>query len=94
MARMVVRLNRRNVGSLLKERKLRDDLERRAHRVAAAAGPGHEVQLYRGRNRWRATVRTTEPRATGAGRSQSGAYTQGPMSRLRQAIQAGKGAGV
>lgn len=53
--------NRRAIASVLKLPTVRSDLERRARRVAAGAGPGHEVQLYQGRSRWRATVRTVTP---------------------------------
>lgn len=47
------------VRALLKDRGVVRDLERRGHRIAAAAGPDHEVQTWLGRNRARVTVRIT-----------------------------------
>lgn len=57
MTRRVV-LNRQAVRQLLRSTDVLADLERRGRQVAAAAGPGHEVQPYIGRNRARVTVRT------------------------------------
>lgn len=58
MANVRIVLNRRGVRELLRSREIQADLERRAQRIAAAAGPGHEVTVEQGRNRARAAVRT------------------------------------
>jgi hypothetical protein len=50
-------LNRAAVAHLLKEAIL-PDLQRRAANIAAAAGPGFEVDSAIGKNRARASVRT------------------------------------
>lgn len=51
-------LNKAGVGELLRSDEVRADLQRRAEAIAAAAGEGYEVQVYRGRTRYRAEVRT------------------------------------
>jgi hypothetical protein len=51
-------LNRRGVRELLRSPEILRDLEQRARRIAAAAGPGHEVDSQVGPNRARASVRT------------------------------------
>lgn len=71
-----IELNRQGMRELLRSPEVLRDLERRAHNIADAAGPGHEVDSERGRNRARASVRTetieamvaeaTERRLTGA----------------------------
>jgi hypothetical protein len=53
-----VKVNKKGVGELLKGKEVQADLERRGRQIAAAAGPGHEVQTYVGKNRARVTVRT------------------------------------
>lgn len=59
MARDVrVVIDRRAIRQLLRSQEVLDDLTRRGRAVAAAAGPGHELQPYVGRNRARVTVRT------------------------------------
>lgn len=64
MARDVrIELNRQAVRQLLRSDEVLADLERRGRAVAAAAGPGHEVQPYVGRNRARVTVRTATDEA-------------------------------
>jgi len=47
-----------DVRKLLRSQEVLADLERRAKRVAAAAGKGHVVDSDVGRNRARASVRT------------------------------------
>lgn len=68
MATVRVVLNRRGIREILRSDRVRRDLVARAQRIADAAGPGHEVQEYTGRNRARATVRTAsfEARASEA----------------------------
>lgn len=53
-----MRLNRAGIRALLRSDEIADDLERRGRQIAAAAGPGHEVERWAGRNRARITVRT------------------------------------
>lgn len=55
--------NRKGIGEMLKSVGVLLDLERRARRVASAAGPGHEVDAAKGRTRARAQVRTSTPAA-------------------------------
>jgi hypothetical protein len=81
VAKMNVELNRRNIGALLKDPALGDRLEALGQRVAAAAGPGHETELWRGRNRYRVTVRSSHPTNTAG------------HARLRAAMQAGRSLG-
>jgi hypothetical protein len=57
-AQVRIKLNSAGVRQLLRSSEVMADLDARARRVAAAAGEGHEVQLWVGRNRARATVRT------------------------------------
>lgn len=54
-----VKLNRRGVAALLKSPEVRADLEARARRIAASAGPGMEASATVGATRARASVRTT-----------------------------------
>jgi hypothetical protein len=76
-----VKINRRAVAHLLKSPEVLADVRKRANRIAAAAGPGHEVDARIGRTRARASVvtattearrgeanRRTLTRALGAGR--------------------------
>lgn len=51
-------MNRRGVAELLKSAEVQADLERRSEAIAAAAGPGMEVDVRVGRTRARASVRT------------------------------------
>lgn len=51
----------RNVRALALTDRARRMLEWRARQVRSAAGAGYELQMFRGRNRWRATVRTATP---------------------------------
>lgn len=51
-------LKRRGMRGLLRSVEVEADLLRRAERIAAAAGPGHEVESDVGPNRARAMVRT------------------------------------
>lgn len=53
-----VQLNRRGVRELLRSPGVSADLRKRGEAIARAAGPGHEVDTFRGRSRARATVRT------------------------------------
>lgn len=80
---MTVRVvvNRAGVRELLNSDAIRADLEARAQRIASAAGPGHRVDVGRGRNRARAAVITD---TTEARRSEA---TDGTLSR---AIDAGR----
>lgn len=53
-----VKLNSQGVRALLRSTEVRNDLERRARRIAAAAGDGMEAESSIGRNRARASVWT------------------------------------
>lgn len=55
---LTIKLNRKAVRDLLRSSEVQADLERRANKIKAAAGPGHEVDVEVGRNRARASVRT------------------------------------
>lgn len=82
MAGVKVKLNRANVRALLKDERVRADLESRAKRIAAQAGPGMAHDSIIGTNRARATVWTDTTEARIA-ESRSGALTS--------AIDAGRG---
>jgi hypothetical protein len=58
MANVRIVLNRKGVRDILRSPGVLADLRRRAERIAAAAGPGHEVDSEVGRNRARESVRT------------------------------------
>lgn len=60
MARIQVKMNRAAVRKLLKAPELREDLERRARKMASAAGPGFEADSQIGRNRARAMAYTSD----------------------------------
>lgn len=77
-----IEINHAAVAQLLKSPGVQADLERRARRIAAAAGPGNEVDVAIGRTRARATVRTatTEARVAEATRR-----------ALTTAVDAGRG---
>lgn len=53
-----VKLNRKGIRDLLRSAEVRNDLERRAARIAAAAGDGMESDSSIGKNRARASVWT------------------------------------
>jgi hypothetical protein len=72
--------DQRAIRSLLVSPAVLADLRRRGERIAGAAGPGHEVQSYTGRNRVRVTVRT----ATWPAR-----YHEAVDRRLSNAFRAG-----
>ena len=78
---MKVTLNRRAVRALLKSAEVSKELERRANKVRNAAGSAdHEVEMWTGRNRARATIRTStyEGRSKEAtGRNLSGSLDAG-----------------
>lgn len=74
-------LNRGAVRSLLRSQEMQADLEKRGARIAAAAGPGHEVESTVGRNRARVTVRTVTDDA---------AIAEQVHQTLTEAIQAGR----
>lgn len=56
MAKVRVEINRKAVRDLLRSPEVQSDLERRAQRIASAAGPGHRVATGVGRNRARTAV--------------------------------------
>lgn len=74
-------LNRSAVRQLLRSQPVQAELKRRAEKIAAAAGPDHEVEVFVGKNRARATVRTTTIQA---------AIEQSAHENLSRAIEAGK----
>lgn len=55
---MDIKVNRRAIRDLLREPGVRNDLERRARAIAAAAGSGMETDSAQGKVRARATVWT------------------------------------
>lgn len=63
MAKPRIQLNRKGVRTLLRSPAVLADLEGRARRIAAAAGPGHVVDSSVGRNRARAAVITATAEA-------------------------------
>lgn len=83
MPKARIELNRAAVRDLLRSEEVAHDLEQRGRRIAAAAGEGHEVQTFRGRNRVRVTVRTA---TIAAQRREATARS------LTKAIDAGRGA--
>lgn len=56
-------LNRKGIGDLLRSEEVRQELVRRATKIAAAAGPGHVVDSEIGPNRARAVVITATAEA-------------------------------
>lgn len=58
MANVKIKLNRKGVVELLKSTEVADDLDRRAQKIAAAAGPGHRIEANETRNRARVAVIT------------------------------------
>lgn len=85
MAKSRVVLNSRGIRQLLRSDGVSNELKRRADAIAAAAGPGHEVQVSIGRNRARATVRT----ATWPAR-----YHEATDRTLSRALSAGASGGT
>lgn len=77
-----VRVNNRAVRALMNDPKVKAELERRAARIAAAAGPGMEVDSQNYERRARASVRT----ATNAARR-----AEATGRALTRAIDAGRG---
>lgn len=82
MARPVVKINRAAVRKLLKDQALLADLERRAAKIAAAAGPGFESDGRIGRTRARAMAYTTDAQSMRA---------EATDRALTRAIDAGRG---
>lgn len=78
---MATRLNHQAIRKLLTEG-AEPELERRARMIAAAAGEGHRVEVWRGRERSRASVSTD---------SYSARYRQAKSFNLSRAIEAGRG---
>lgn len=60
-----VKLNHQELRKLLQSPAVMAELKRRGDKIAAAAGPGFEVEEYVGRQRARVTVRTATWRARG-----------------------------
>lgn len=77
-----VKHNSPGVRDLLRSPGVMADLRKRAERIKAVAGPGHEIQTRQGRNRARATVRTTTTEA---------AINEQAHKTLSRAIGAGRG---
>lgn len=82
MADAKIKLNSRGMAELLKSAAVLADLRARANRVAAAAGPGMEVEARVGRTRARASVRTATPEARRA---------EATSRKLTRAFDAGRG---
>lgn len=82
MANVKIVLNRRGVRELLRSPEIQRDLERRAQRIAATAGPGHEVDADVGPNRARASVRTDTFEAM---------HDEATTRNLTRALDAGRG---
>lgn len=76
-----IKLHGPGVRELLRSPEVMADLKRRGDRIASAAGPGHEVETFQGRNRNRVTVRTTTAEA---------AIAEKYHKRLSNAIGAGR----
>lgn len=75
-----VKVNRAAIRALLKSPEVADDLDRRARRIASAAGTGFEVDSRIGSNRARSSVRTETfeaRRAEATGRSLTRAIDAG-----------------
>lgn len=63
MADVRFKLNRPGLLDLLKGEEIQGVLQGMGERVAAAAGPGVESEVWVGKNRARVTVRTATPEA-------------------------------
>lgn len=81
MAKVRIELNHSAVRQLLRSDEVKADLERRAKRIADAAGPGHDVDVSTGRNRARADVATE---------SFAARYRESTERTLTRAIDAGR----
>lgn len=80
MADVRVKLNSAGVRALLRSTEVRNDLGRRADKIAAAAGDGMEAEVSVGSNRARAAVYTATfdaMRAEAEGRALSAALDAG-----------------
>lgn len=73
-------INEENIGRLLKEDVV-PVLRAMGESIAAAAGPGHEVETYIGRRRARVTVRTATDEAR---------YAEATDRTLTSAVDAGR----
>lgn len=81
MADIDIVLNRKGIADLLKAPGVLSDLERRAHAIAAQAGPGMEVDSEIGPHRARAAVITDTPQAR---------HAESSGRALTRAIDAGR----
>lgn len=63
MASVRIEINADGVRELLRSQEVRDDLQRRAERIAAQAGEGYEADSSLSPKRARANVRTVTPEA-------------------------------
>lgn len=81
-AKVKLEMNSQGVGELLKSAEVQAELKRRADRIAAAAGPGHEVDVRVGRTRARASVVTATREARKA---------EAESRRLTSSLDAGRG---
>ncbi|HEX7352490.1 hypothetical protein [Brachybacterium sp.] len=75
-------LNKKGVAQLLRSPGVRADLQKRADRIATAAGPGVDARVWDGFDRTRARVATTTEEAD---------RNQAQYGTLSRAIDAGKG---
>jgi tRNA A37 threonylcarbamoyltransferase TsaD len=76
-----MKLNTAAVGRLLKSEAVKRDLQARADRIAAAAGPGMDSTVVEGTNRARAFVTTGTFKAR---------FAEATTRRLTRAIDAGR----
>lgn len=76
-----IKLNRTGMRALLRSPEMVKDLEERAARIAAAAGPGHAYQAKAGSRRALASVWTTDQAAREA---------EATNRNLSRAIDAGR----
>lgn len=63
MGRAKITLNNAGIAALLRSSEVSDELERRGKAMADAAGPGHSVRRFQGRDRVRVHVATESPEA-------------------------------
>ena len=80
--RVRIELDHKGISKLLNSEPVRADLQRRAERIAAAAGPGFEVESWKGFDRAHATVRSATPAARRA---------EAEHRALTRALDAGRG---
>ena len=83
MARPAVKIRYGGIGKLLRSAEVAEELRKRAERIAAAAGPGHRVEVSRTGSRARAAVITDTYYARRA---------EAKQRRLTAAVAAGRGA--